>query len=78
MKDLFFGTLLVVVLISAGLVLRWGDGIPPPTNTFLRNCDLIGAHIIDNDTVIVCRVIRRGDVESVEPKQNERKGEHEL
>jgi hypothetical protein len=47
--------------------------------TLARDCSLTSTYIIDNDTVLVCRVVKRTEPEANEPKVSERrKGEHDL
>jgi len=65
---LLVGCLVAVVL---AVLIFPPDKPLPPTDTLIRDCELAGVHVVDNDTVIVCRVMKRNPTSEVETKPEE-------
>lgn len=70
MSDVFGGTILVVLLVVLGGVVAWDASHKSAERDFIRDCFITGAHIIDSDTVIVCKVLKVRQTETVLPNDN--------
>ena len=74
MRDVFKTTLLIAAAgFVTGVVARTAEGVGQHRleRTILRDCELAGVHVIDNDTVIVCRVMKRNPTPEMETKPEE-------
>jgi hypothetical protein len=69
-------TLLAMVVFSiAGYLVGSGLHKNSTKANLIQSCELTGTHIIDNDTVLVCGVVRRDDRVQEKPKASR---EHNL
>jgi len=59
MKEILVGVFIGVALAAA--IDLFSSQFRVHHSTLTRNCSLTGTYIIDNDTVIVCRVVKRGE-----------------
>lgn len=65
MKDFWIGVLIGVLVTVATVAPRlWGS---PTYGKILRDCSITSVHIIDPDTVIVCKVLKVRQTETVLP-----------
>lgn len=65
MKDFWIGVLGGVLLTVATVAPRlWGS---PTYGKIIRDCSITSVHIIDSDTVIVCKVLKVRQTETVLP-----------
>lgn len=66
MKEFWIGVLGGVLLTVATVAPRlWGS---PTYGKIIRDCSLTGAHVIDNDTVVVCQVLSRTTTPTPQPQ----------
>jgi hypothetical protein len=65
--------ILAFIFFSAILISGYIDKQGVNTDTIVRNCSLTGTYVIDNDTVLACRVIKRNTdgAKPSEPKEEE-------
>lgn len=71
MKEILVGVFIGVALAAA--VDMFSSQFRVHHGTIVRNCSLTGTYVIDNDTVLACRVIKRNTNEAKpsEPKEEE-------
>lgn len=67
MSDVFGGTILAVLLVVLGGVVAWDASHRATKRDFIRDCSITGAHIIDSDTVIMCKVLKVRQTETALP-----------
>lgn len=61
----------VTIFVVALAIVSFSVGKDDAHSGFTRDCSLTGTYIIDNDTVIVCRVVKRSEAKPVERKPEE-------
>jgi hypothetical protein len=50
--------LVAFAFVLTGFVVGYAASSESNENNLIRDCSITGAHIISNDTVIVCRVVK--------------------
>jgi hypothetical protein len=67
----FTGGFVFFLALAVVMVVSFSVGADATESKVSRNCSLTGTYVIDNDTVIVCRVVKRGEPSTVSKKPEE-------
>lgn len=73
MSDVFGGTILAVLLVVLGGVVAWDASHKSAERNFIRDCSMTRVHIIDDNTLISCTVLKVNRTET--PVQDNKKPE---
>lgn len=76
MQDAFVATFLSLVIAVSGGVIGWCEGRDKSEEDFIRDCSMTRAHIIDDNTLISCTVLKVNRTET--PVQENKKPEISL
>lgn len=76
MQDAFVATFLSLVIAVCGGVIGWYEGRDKSEEDFIRDCSMTRVHIIDDNTLISCTVLKVNRTET--PVQDNKKPEISL